>query len=135
MENWIKITSEEEVKQIVEKSHEKAQIIFKDSVTCGISAYAKSRLVNGNELLIGKADFNYLDLLAYRSVSNFIAKFLEVVHQSPQIFVIKDGVVMTPPLDHQLLPGITRNMLLDILRKDGTLSVQESVITLGQVQD
>ena len=111
MENWIKITSEEEVKQIVEKSHEKAQIIFKDSVTCGISAYAKSRLVNGNELLIGKADFNYLDLLAYRSVSNFIAKFLEVVHQSPQIFVIKDGVVVHTSTHHSIEPEVVANHL------------------------
>ena len=91
MENWINITSNEEVKQIVEKSHETTQIIFKDSVTCGISAYAKSRLVDGNEILKGKADFNYLDLLTYRSVSDFIAKFLEVVHQSPQILLVKDG--------------------------------------------
>ena len=63
MDNWISITSNEEVEKIVEKSHTTPQIIFKDSVSCGISAFAKSRLVDGNELLIDKADFNYLDLL------------------------------------------------------------------------
>ena len=47
MESWNKITSDEAVKAIVAKSHETPQIIFKDSVTCGISAYAKSRIVEG----------------------------------------------------------------------------------------
>ena len=49
------------------------------------------------------------------------------------VFIVKNDVVMTPPLDNQLLPGITRNMLLDILRKDGTLQVQERVISMNEV--
>jgi D-alanine transaminase len=49
------------------------------------------------------------------------------------VFIVKNEVVITPPLDNQLLPGITRNMLLDILRKDGTLQVQERVISMSEV--
>jgi D-alanine transaminase len=49
------------------------------------------------------------------------------------VFIVKDEVVITPPLDNQILPGITRNMLLDILRKDGTLQVQERVINMNEV--
>jgi D-alanine transaminase len=49
------------------------------------------------------------------------------------VFIVKNEVVVTPPLDNQLLPGITRNMLLDILRKDGTLQVQERVISMAEV--
>jgi D-alanine transaminase len=49
------------------------------------------------------------------------------------VFIVKNEVVITPPLDNQLLPGITRNMLLDILRKDGTLQVQERVISMAEV--
>jgi len=48
-------------------------------------------------------------------------------------FVVKDGVVITPPLDSQLLPGITRQMVLDILRKDGTIKVEERVVTMDEV--
>ena len=48
-------------------------------------------------------------------------------------FVVKDGVVFTPPLDSQLLPGITRQMVLDILRKDGTIKVEERVVTMDEV--
>ncbi len=49
------------------------------------------------------------------------------------VFIVKNEVVMTPPLDNQLLPGVTRNMLLDILRQDGTLQVQERVISMNEV--
>ncbi len=48
-------------------------------------------------------------------------------------YVIKDGVVATPPLDHQLLPGVTRYILLDILRKDGTIPVEERTVTMDEV--
>ena len=50
------------------------------------------------------------------------------------VFIVKNEVVITPPLDNQLLPGITRHMLLDILRKDGTLQVQERVISMSEVR-
>lgn len=51
------------------------------------------------------------------------------------VFMVKNEVVITPLLDNQLLPGITRNILLDILRKDGTLQVQERVITMSEVRE
>ena len=63
MKNWKKITTEDDVIAIIDASEMKPQIIFKDSTTCGISAFAKERLENGNDLLIETADFNYLDLL------------------------------------------------------------------------
>jgi len=49
------------------------------------------------------------------------------------VFIVKNGVVITPPLDHQVLPGITRLMLLDILRKDGTIQVEERIVTMDEV--
>jgi D-alanine transaminase len=49
------------------------------------------------------------------------------------VYVIKNGIVATPLLDHQKLPGITRLMLLEILRKDGSIAVQERVVTLEEL--
>ena len=51
------------------------------------------------------------------------------------VFVIKNGIVSTPLLDHQKLPGITRLMLLEILRKDGSIPVQERVVKLEELDD
>ncbi len=51
------------------------------------------------------------------------------------VYVIKNGVVATPPLDYQILPGITRALVLEILRKDGSIPIQERVVTLAELQD
>lgn len=50
------------------------------------------------------------------------------------VFAVVDGVVVTPPLDNQKLPGITRLMLLDMLRKDGSIPVEERVLTLDELR-
>ncbi len=49
------------------------------------------------------------------------------------VFVVKNGIAATPLLDHQKLPGITRMMLLEILRRDGSLPVQERVVTMREL--
>jgi len=104
MNNWKEIKSEEEFYSILKKSNTQTQIIFKDSTSCGISAYAKHRLTEGNDKLIGKADFNYLDLLNYRSVSNLIASELNIGHQSPQIIVLKNEVPVHTVSHHSIDP-------------------------------
>jgi D-alanine transaminase len=51
------------------------------------------------------------------------------------VYVIKDGVVATPPLDFQILPGITRLLVMSILSKDGSIPIEERVITLQELND
>lgn len=79
---------------IIDQSVVKLQIIYKDIVSCCISAFAKERVINGHGLIENEADFNYLDLLSYGAISNFMATKLEVIHQSPQIIVLIDGNVI-----------------------------------------
>lgn len=50
------------------------------------------------------------------------------------IFIVKNGVVVTPVQDNQILPGITRQLVIDILTKDGTLTVEERIVTLNEVR-
>jgi D-alanine transaminase len=54
---------------------------------------------------------------------------------SCNVYVIKNGIVATPLLDGQKLPGITRYMLLDILRRDGSIAVEERVVTLDELRN
>jgi D-alanine transaminase len=51
------------------------------------------------------------------------------------LYVIKHGIIATPLLDHQKLPGITRLMLLEILRRDGSIAVQERVVTRAELEN
>lgn len=94
MENWKILDSIEDIDSIIKTSAKKPQIIFKHSTTCGISANAHHNIEEGFNELEGKADFHYLDLLANRPVSNAVAEKTGVLHQSPQIIVLKDEKVV-----------------------------------------
>ena len=50
-------------------------------------------------------------------------------------FIVKNGVVATPPIDDQILAGITRQIALKALRTDGTIPVEERVVTMDEVWD
>ena len=50
-------------------------------------------------------------------------------------FIVKNGTVITPPLDHQKLPGITRHILLDILLKDGQIPFEERAVSMQEVSE
>ena len=50
-------------------------------------------------------------------------------------FIVKNGTVITPPLDHQKLPGITRHILLDILLKDGQIPVEERAVSMQEISE
>ena len=91
--NWIPLTESNQLDEIVEKSNSKYQAIFKHSTRCGISSGVLrqfERQENTEEI-----DFYYLDLLSFRSISDEIASRFGVVHQSPQLIVLKDGVLVT----------------------------------------
>ena len=48
-------------------------------------------------------------------------------------YIVKNGVVITPPADNQILAGITRHILLDLLRKEGSIPVEERVVAMDEV--
>jgi D-alanine transaminase len=50
------------------------------------------------------------------------------------VFIVIDGEVATPLLDHQKLPGITRHICLESLRAEGSISVRERVVTLDEAR-
>lgn len=87
---WIPLTDAAQLSQLISKSGTRPQVIFKHSTRCSISAVAMQRLKRG--LSPGEFDFYYLDLIAYRALSNQVADNFDVTHESPQILVIRDGV-------------------------------------------
>lgn len=50
------------------------------------------------------------------------------------VFVVLNGEVATPLLDHQKLPGITRHICLESLRAEGSIPVKERVVTLEEAR-
>jgi bacillithiol system protein YtxJ len=93
MINWNTLTQQNQIQDIIAESEEAPVVIFKHSTSCSISATAKSRLERqwATAGLEGVKPY-YLDLLAYRPISNLIAQTFAVEHQSPQLLLIKEGV-------------------------------------------
>lgn len=90
--NWNKLKNEEQLNNIIEESHKQAVLIFKHSTSCAISGMALNRLERAwDEHEMATLKPYYLDLLAYRPVSNAIAQQWGIEHQSPQVLVIKNG--------------------------------------------
>jgi len=92
---WIPLASNEQLEEIRERSKVKPQAIFKHSTTCGISRMVMNRFNEGYDIPQNSIDLHYLDLHNYRSVSNETSNIFGVVHESPQLIVIKNGVVVT----------------------------------------
>jgi bacillithiol system protein YtxJ len=87
--HWIHLTDDEQLKQIVIKSQSKPQVIFKHSTRCSISSVALQRLQKVSQP--SDIDFYFLDLIAYRSLSNKISEVFGIYHESPQVLVVRDG--------------------------------------------
>lgn len=91
-EAWNSIQSVDQLNAILAENDGKTKVFFKHSTRCGISLAAMSRL-KSMELPQG-AESYYIDLLEHRDVSNAIEQKTNVVHQSPQLIVWKDGRVI-----------------------------------------
>lgn len=91
MINWIALENSAQLDKLEKDSLTRTVVLFKHSTRCGTSLHAKEKLESGANLLNDKADFYYLDLLNYREISNEIANRYRIIHQSPQIIVLKNG--------------------------------------------
>lgn len=86
---WIELTTEAQLQNILEKSFQTPQLIYKHSKTCSISSVVRNRLEKNTPP--PGIDFYFLDIWEYRMVSNKIAADFSVRHESPQVLLIKNG--------------------------------------------
>lgn len=89
------LTSIEQLKNVIQESHSNKIAIFKHSTSCGISRMVlktfEKDIVN---IKLEGTQVYYLDLLAHRDVSNAIASTLDIVHESPQLLIIENGIAV-----------------------------------------
>lgn len=87
---WKELNHIDQLDQIQHDSNESAQVIIKHSTRCIISSTVKKNL----ESAFSDKGFYILDLLAHRDISNEIATRFGVMHESPQLIVLKEGDVV-----------------------------------------
>jgi monothiol bacilliredoxin len=108
--NWIDLHTASQLNEILERSTDRLQVIFKHSTRCATSQMVKRRLERSEAP--PAIDFYYLDLLSYRPISNQVAETFRVNHESPQVLVIRNGKC----IHEESHIGITME---DILEQDG----------------
>jgi bacillithiol system protein YtxJ len=88
--DWNNLTDLGQLNEIITLSNDKPVAIFKHSTRCSVSRMALRQFENEFDLS-DKVTPYFLDLIAYRDVSNEIANRFGVIHQSPQLILIKEG--------------------------------------------
>jgi len=90
--NWLHLINIDQIKQIRSISKSETVFIFKHSTRCGISKMVIKRFENMFDESMSNVKVYYLDLLNYRDVSDKVGVTFNVIHQSPQLLIIKNEV-------------------------------------------
>lgn len=91
---WIDLNQMNQLDTIVEASKTKTQLIFKHSTRCGISRMVIGQFKKDYMMMEAPSELYFLDLLKHRDISLEIMNRFDVVHESPQLLLIKNGVVV-----------------------------------------
>ncbi len=88
--NWIDLTNINQIDELKEVSKSNTVLIYKHSTRCGISKMVIKKLERLFTDEHKSFKVYYLDLLNHRDISNKLAEVFDVVHQSPQVLVVKN---------------------------------------------
>lgn len=88
---WKKMDQLSDIDAVIEASFTKPQLVFKHSTRCSISSWVLKDFEKSWNWDTMPAEAHFLDLIAFRSVSNHIAEVADVEHQSPQVLVFHQG--------------------------------------------
>lgn len=88
---WILVEKMSQLDDMVRESEENLVAIFKHSTRCGVSRMALRRFEKDFDHDLENVKIYFLDLLAHRDISNEIAARFQVIHESPQLILLKKG--------------------------------------------
>lgn len=91
---WNRLTHVGQLDHLTKISYNTPVLIFKHSTRCGISSIVLNSFRSNYNIDPDVAQVYYLDLLAFRNVSDEVAYRFQVIHESPQLLLIKNGVAI-----------------------------------------
>ncbi len=91
---WTTLNRIEQLDELVENSKTTPVAIFKHSTSCGISRMVLKQFESEYDIPIDTLQAVYLDLKAFRAISNEIAERFGIRHESPQLLLLKNGNVV-----------------------------------------
>ena len=108
---WNQLTSLDQLDKIVEESKTMPVAIFKHSTRCGISRMVINQFEKSYDIEPNQMKLYYLDLLSYRNISDEVGYKFQVMHQSPQLIVVKNGVAIANASHHSIQAGELANFI------------------------
>lgn len=99
---WKTLENMEELEGALKRSFEQPIAIFKHSIRCGTSAQVKDQLFSSWDINPEDVELYYLDLITYRAISNEVSTRLGVMHQSPQMIIVKNGKAVASDSHYQI---------------------------------
>jgi len=90
--NWIELNSKEILEEARKTSHQEPAVLLKYSNRCSLSSLTLDRLERSwiEDEMTGIKTY-FLDLIAYRGISDLVAQMFDVRHESPQVLLIYKG--------------------------------------------
>lgn len=89
--SWVELLSIAQLQDLLMEK-DKIYMIFKHSTRCSISKMVLNRFQKEWRVKDENIVPLFLDLLAHRDISDFIAVQLEVRHESPQVLLVKNEI-------------------------------------------
>lgn len=108
---FLEIQDVDSIDQIISKSYELPQVIFKHSTICPISRIAYEKMKAEYPMKSEEADLYYIGVIEQRPLSNYISEALNVQHESPQLIIIKDGKAIYNESHLMINPKIIREII------------------------
>jgi bacillithiol system protein YtxJ len=103
---WLRLARMDQLDELVEISKTRPVVIFKHSTRCGISRMVLRQFENNLDLPPDSIRLYYLDLLSFRDISDEIAVRFQVLHQSPQLIILQNGIAVHHSSHHGIDAGI-----------------------------
>lgn len=100
---WVPLTTITQLDDLQEIAKKDTVLIFKHSTRCVISKMVLRQFEKVFDAKNDVVHLYYLDLLNYREISNEIAAKFQVLHQSPQLLVLKDGALVAHASHYDIL--------------------------------
>lgn len=85
------IQTEEQMRALLERSQAAPVVLFKYSPTCGISHVAQEAWEEWSATAPEGVELARCDVLGARAAARGVTSWLGILHQSPQVLVLREG--------------------------------------------
>lgn len=106
---WLRLTRVDELDRLHQESFDQDVVIFKHSTRCGISRMVLREFEKSFDVSQENLKLYFLDLLSFREVSNEVVIRFQVLHQSPQLIVLRNGNTVHHSSHYSIDAGVLQN--------------------------